>query len=86
MSLPIDGDDPAFPNGFGCYGLTRRQYFAAIAMQGLLASGDAQNEHPSRVALYAVECADFLIRSLNGVEPDIKEFSVPIPGDPDYDE
>lgn len=84
--LPIDPDDPTFPTAHGSYGLTKRQYLAGIAMQGLLASGDAENEHPHKVACYAVECADFLIRALNGEnseEPE-EEFSVPIPGDPDY--
>lgn len=44
-------------------GLTKREYFAAMAMQGLCA-----NPHPgsiTKVAKMSVECADELIKQLN---------------------
>ena len=62
--------DPAFPStstdGFGCVttmGLSRREYFAAMAMQGLQASNF---ENGSQfIAKIAVEQADCLIKALN---------------------
>lgn len=42
--------------------LTKREYFAAMAMQGLLAE---QNETPTDIARYAVSYADALITELN---------------------
>lgn len=65
----------AFPyqdkNGSSSGGLNKREYIAAIAMQGLLASGSKSSES---IALQAVECADALIKALN---------EVPIPEDED---
>ncbi|MBD2107414.1 hypothetical protein [Nodosilinea sp. FACHB-13] len=50
-------------------GLTKREYFAALAMQGLLAServGEPGSvRHPGNVADLAVDQADELIASLN---------------------
>jgi hypothetical protein len=43
-------------------GLTKREYFAALAMQGYIAS---QNFYPDTVAESAVIHADALIRFLN---------------------
>ena len=45
------------------YGLTKREYFAIIALQGLLAS-NADNFRKPAVE-YAVEYADDLIKELN---------------------
>lgn len=42
-------------------GLTRREYFAAKAMQGLLASSEADD---ASIAKYSVALADALIREL----------------------
>lgn len=57
-------------------GLTKREYFAAIALQGLLANSDlsgsmdsADEEYASNIANWyakrAVRCADLLIAELN---------------------
>ena len=52
-------------------GLTKREYFAAIAMQGLLAGhyeyfkGNADVSGPDEIAKYAVLNADSLIKELN---------------------
>ena len=48
-------------------GLTIRQYFAAMAMQGLLASyaGVSQNPNPESLAKKAIEYVDALINELN---------------------
>ena len=64
--------------------LTKREHIAALALQGLLANPS----HNFRdAASNAVVVADELIAALNYYpveEPDHEEFSVPIPGDPDY--
>ena len=54
------GDGYANPSEFG---LTIRQYFAAQAMIGILASGTAY--HPELVAEQALKNADALISALN---------------------
>jgi len=48
-------------------GLTKREYFAAMALQGMLANGayDPMLE-PWGLEEKAVECADILIDALNG--------------------
>lgn len=68
----ITGNEPANSFGFTTadgsshvceYGLTIRQHFAAMAMQGMVASG--WNEHHSEVAKRSVEIANALINELN---------------------
>lgn len=50
--------------GYGeAEGLTKREYFAALAMQGLLASGADLNS--TAIAASAVELSDKLIKWLN---------------------
>ncbi len=48
-------------------GLTKREYFAARAMQGLLANPDVVNNErrPGTLAGHAVDAADALIKELN---------------------
>lgn len=47
-------------------GLTKREYFAAMALQGYLASYDESHEPTTRSAAeHAVEYADALILALN---------------------
>lgn len=47
-------------------GLTKREYFAALAMQGMLAYGNEKESYdPMRVPDKAVEIADALIQELN---------------------
>ncbi len=63
-------DSPSFPNG--CYeGLTKRELFAAMALQGILSCpvetgaipfGMSRGEHRAR---QAVKHADYLIQALN---------------------
>jgi hypothetical protein len=43
-------------------GLTKREYFAAVIMQGLIAGG---GRIPKAIAEDAVRCADTLINELN---------------------
>ena len=74
MSNPND-NDPAFPipnfarpDGYvdyGFSGLTKREYVAAMAMQGALANPKAVNaDDAALVAAVAVECADALLAEL----------------------
>lgn len=68
-------NDCAFPAGAGQHdysGLTIRQYFAAMAMQGLCANGFAS---PSDAAFRAVGMADALIAALNEPQPTDKDAS-----------
>lgn len=59
--------DAAFPivhnNGSIEYGLTKREYFAAVALQGLLA--DPEGPDSVSAAFIAVRAADNLIKALN---------------------
>jgi hypothetical protein len=48
----------------GQTGLTKRECFAAMALQGFLADGDS----PDEAAEWAVEAADYLIEALNKAE------------------
>ena len=59
-----NGDAPAFPQSkdVGWHGLTKREYFAAVALQGLLAKGDAGLESDAEKA---VQWANWLIQELN---------------------
>lgn len=66
QKMPTDGNHDAFPCQGGQQGITKLEYFAAIAMQGLLAQ-DVGNEKldVSCVAFMAVEQAKALISQLN---------------------
>lgn len=68
----MKGNEPAFPvndNGLIKYGLTKREYFAGLAMQGYIAA----HAHPQalnppeeeKAATHAVLYADALIAELN---------------------
>jgi hypothetical protein len=54
---------------FYFYGLTKREYFAALAMQGVCSGNITVNSkitgHPAYTAEFAVQCADALIEELN---------------------
>ena len=61
-------DEPAFPAYTGnkenwVFGLTKREYFAAMAMQGLLANSTSSG-HIRSCALDSVDAADALIEAL----------------------
>lgn len=75
MTKPIESAFPVFDSD-GCFvtghsGLTKREYFAALAMQGLLSVELIATRSPAReVADLAVERADALIAALNDERPD----------------
>lgn len=57
------------PVGFQCQegynGLTIRQHFAGLAMQGFRANPDYSQTHPDNIANLSVQSADALIEALN---------------------
>ena len=57
-------DEPAFsvPDGADWYGMTKREYLAAMAMQGLLASGKVKGF--ANVEAIAAEYADALLSEI----------------------
>ena len=65
---------PAFPlaydevNDVINEGLTKREYFAAMAMQGILMTQDGPLLWPHQLAKKAVEQANALIKALNEEE------------------
>ena len=72
--MKTNGLDTAFPMQiedastvqFVCSGLTKREYFAALAMQGICGDGIPGSHHnPITTAELAVEYADALIAELN---------------------
>jgi hypothetical protein len=74
MTGDCRGDDSAFPivwpeisHDFE-FGLEKREYFAARALQGLLSNRGATAECEKYIARRAVECADALIAELNRKE------------------
>jgi len=46
-------------------GLTKREHFAAMAMQGYISAGSTGMPDAGNIALLAVECADALLSSLD---------------------
>lgn len=53
-------------NTVGTYmGLTKREYFAAMALQGLIPWNKSGKIDPDSYAMLAVACADALIQELN---------------------
>lgn len=57
-----NGDKPAFATDRWSEGLTKREYFAAAAMQGLLAGDE---HYIPTVAEYAVKFADAVLAELD---------------------
>jgi hypothetical protein len=79
MSNETKHNDSAHPYTYTGYnngliysedGLTKREYFAAMAMQGLCANQHPLTSHDNReIANYAVCQADALIEALNNMNP-----------------
>lgn len=67
--MKTDGNGQVYP-GVGVndqdeYGLSKREYFAAKALQGYIASDLYSNASYETVCEYAVQAADVLIKELN---------------------
>ena len=61
--------NPIEPKGYIAKGLTKREYFAAMAMQGLCSNSKAyENLTDERLAEIALINADALINALNETE------------------
>ena len=65
----MKADEPAIPvmddGGYGQhYGLTKREYFAGLAMQGLLANNNLADVEASHMAIWATMQADALLKEL----------------------
>ena len=73
--MSLKPDDAAFasravsPMGdeFGNFGLTAREYFSGLALQGILASSQSSQSQMKAdiAAAQAIDCADKLIEALN---------------------
>lgn len=61
--MSTNKDSPAFP-GQTASGLTKREYFAALALQGLAADSNITTT-PEYISARAVRFADALIAELN---------------------
>ena len=59
-SIAVDKD-----RTYGDIGLTKREYFAAMAMQGLLSTEQGYHLHEHKLSEYALSYADSLINELN---------------------
>lgn len=65
-------NEPAYPfvseDGYPHVGLTKREYFAGLAMQGLLSNSSVIKDNNGKLDNYgkaAVELADALLEALN---------------------
>ena len=54
-----------YNNNYISNGLTKREYFAAMAMQGIITNKDGLDIKIERIAESAVDMADTLIEELN---------------------
>lgn len=61
-----NGKQPILDNQFeDNKGLTKREYFAGLAMQGMLADPNASNFKPPFIAGLAVDFSDALLKELD---------------------
>lgn len=77
MARPTKATDCAFPSVEGAaYGLTKREYFAAAALQGMLANETMADDAatPSGAGMAAVNIADALIAALNLNKQETNEY------------
>ncbi len=66
MTRPDDFVSPVKDVDYWEFGLVKREYFAAIALQGILAGDAGSSRTPTATAAkLAVESADYLIMELN---------------------
>ena len=65
--METKANEPAYPNIQvpSLEGLTKREYFAAMALQGIIANKDGLDIKIERIVESAVDTADALIEELN---------------------
>jgi hypothetical protein len=65
--METKANEPAYPNKqvSSLKGLTKREYFAAMALQGIIANKDGLDIKIERIVESAVDTADALIEELN---------------------
>jgi hypothetical protein len=65
--METKANEPAYPNKQtpSLKGLTKREYFAAMALQGIIANKDGLDIKIERIVESAVDTADALIEELN---------------------
>ena len=70
MIQPINDGGPAYPMGYhpesnnaDHFGMTIRDYFAAAALQGMMAEYDPEDELEHHIAKWAYKAADAMIRA-----------------------
>ena len=64
-AFPLDHDcSRMYMEGYGsdCWGLTKREYFAAAALQGMLAAG--RDWHPKDLTRKSLEYADAMLEEI----------------------
>jgi hypothetical protein len=59
-----NSDDQAFPLDQISPGLTKREYFAGLAIQGLLANQEIRYDHAAQLVKDAINTADALLEAL----------------------
>ena len=63
-----NSDESAFPivaeHGNYIFGLTKREYFAAMAMQGICANNVNYHADPAKASIDAIRLADELLKEL----------------------
>ncbi len=72
MSEPIKDGGGAFPTFDGVLfteGLSIRDYFAAAALQGLMAKMEPENQLEHHIAKWSYEAADAMLKAREGVKP-----------------
>ena len=68
----MNGNEPAFPlkgKFIACCGLTKREYFAAAAMQGIMASGIDNKWKCEDAILEAIRHADAALAAFREANP-----------------
>ena len=66
MNVPISDGGPAYPTPAGVQhndGPTLRDYFAAAALQGMMAEYDPEDELEHHIAKWSYKAADAMIRA-----------------------
>ena len=65
MSNKTNDGGPAFPADFQLYstGMTLRDYFAAAALQGMMAEYDPEDELEHHIAKWSYKAADAMLKA-----------------------